>query len=276
MGSRFLKYQENFILEAFALHLEGSDRILSRPSEKEKGLLYDFRELKCICQNVKSSDEQENDKSIGESFIQYYYLCQRRIHSEVEMQCEQFKGEENFYASESTKMTLNDVVKVKKMADNISFMRLFFLKNQQTYIDCRSSSSAASAAAESKLELIDCVMAIYLFEISRITRSGKHLYRKDQFQYQVLHFFNNLRSCKTEDTGQAQPVSAFSQLQKQAKRRNMRPGRIDRIEEESGNESDEDPHKIQLTRANMQLSDVSDSEEDLDELISGMKISCEG
>ena len=88
MGSRFLKYQENFILEAFALHLEGSDRILSRPSEKDKDLLYDFRELKCICQNLKRSDKLDHDKSIGESFIQYYYLCQRRIHSEVEMQCQ--------------------------------------------------------------------------------------------------------------------------------------------------------------------------------------------
>ena len=85
MGSRFLKYQENFILEAFALHLEGSDRILSRPSEKEKGLLYDFRELKCICRQAKPSVEQDHDTSIGESFIQYYYLCQRRIHSEVEV-----------------------------------------------------------------------------------------------------------------------------------------------------------------------------------------------
>ena len=119
-------------------------------------------------------------------------------------------------------------------------------------------------------------MAIYLFEISRITKSGKHLYRKDQFQYQVLHFFNNLRSCKTEDTVQAPPVSAFSQLQKQARRRNMRPGRIDRIEEESGNESDEDPSKTQLAKPDTQLSDASDSDEDLDELISGMKISCEG
>ena len=55
----------------------------------------------------------------------------------------------------------------------------------------------------------------------------------------------------------------------------MRPGHIDRIEEESGNESDEDLAKTELAGANMKLSDVSDSEEDLDELISGMKNSCE-
>ena len=31
-------------------------------------------------------------------------------------------------------MSLSDVVKVKKLADNINFMRLFFLKNNQTYL----------------------------------------------------------------------------------------------------------------------------------------------
>ena len=40
----------------------------------------------------------------------------------------------SFKVSEQTKMTLSDVIKVKKLADNISFMRLFFLKNEQTHI----------------------------------------------------------------------------------------------------------------------------------------------
>ena len=67
-------------------------------------------------------------KSIGEMFIQYYYLCQRAIHNEVEKLVSSFP-EENFRSTETTKMTLTDVVKVKKMADNVSFMRLFFLKS---------------------------------------------------------------------------------------------------------------------------------------------------
>ena len=47
MGSRFLKYQENFILESFAAHLEGSEKILS--AETNSKMIYDFRKLKCSC-----------------------------------------------------------------------------------------------------------------------------------------------------------------------------------------------------------------------------------
>lgn len=73
-------------------------------------------------------------------------------------------------------MTLTDVIKVKKMAENVSFMRLFFLKNQSEHISFRAENQELSG---NKIELIDCVMAIYLFEITRIVRTGKHLYRKD-------------------------------------------------------------------------------------------------
>jgi len=74
-------------------------------------------------------------------------------------------------------MTLTDVVKVKKLADNISFMRLFFLKNQKAYLNLRQSDMNQ----EIKLELIDCVLAIFLFEITRSHRTGRHIYSKDQF-----------------------------------------------------------------------------------------------
>lgn len=94
-------------------------------------------------------------------------------------------------------MTLTDVVKVKKLADNISFMRLFFLKNQRAYLNLRQSDQHQ----DMKLELIDCVLAIYLFEITRSHRTGRHLYSKDQFQYQVLHFFTNLKACQCDDVG---------------------------------------------------------------------------
>jgi CO dehydrogenase nickel-insertion accessory protein CooC1 len=112
----------------------------------------------------------------------------------VERQVSHF-AEESFLATESTKMTLADVVRVKRMADDINFMRLFYLKNPAEHIERRSLEQSNS---DSSLELIDCVMAIYLFEISRAVRTGKHLYRKDQFQYQVLHFLTNLKSCKVD------------------------------------------------------------------------------
>ena len=135
MGSRYLKYQENFILESFAQHLEGNDQVLTKAKKDDKKLLYDFRGLKCTCHDIKPRDQRSDDMSVGESFIQYYYLCQRRIHAEVVMQADQYRHTEDFAAPESTMMSLNDVIKVKKMADNISFFRLFFLKNQKTYID---------------------------------------------------------------------------------------------------------------------------------------------
>ena len=80
-------------------------------------------------------------------------------------------------ATQSTKMTLADVVRVKQMADSISFMRLFFLKNQSDQISFRKGDDTSTYA--SKTELIDCVMAIYMFEITRAVRTGKHMYRKD-------------------------------------------------------------------------------------------------
>jgi hypothetical protein len=149
-------------------------------------------------------------------------------------------------------MSLTDVIKVKKMADNISFFRLFFLKNQRTYIDLRNLTESNISSKENQLDLIDSVLAIYLFEVTRITRSGKHLYRKDQFQYQVLHFFNSLKSCKAKEPLPDPTLSAFSQLHTQELLKNKNRHRIDRIEEES--EASE-----------------QDSDKELDELISGMQ-----
>jgi site-specific recombinase XerD len=53
-------------------------------------------------------------------------------------------------------MTLADVLKVKKLADNVSFLRLYFLKSQH---------------AKQQLEIVDCTMAIWLFELTRAARS---------------------------------------------------------------------------------------------------------
>ena len=63
--------------------------------------------------------------SVGSTFIQSYYLAQRKLHSEAERQ-----GSVNL---ESTKMTLNDVLKVKRLADNINFLRLYFLESPDKF-----------------------------------------------------------------------------------------------------------------------------------------------
>ena len=94
-------------------------------------------------------------------------------------------------------MSLSDVVKVKKLADNINFMRLFFLKNNQTYL------SQKQAAKKIGLDVIDCVLAIFLFELTRAFRSSvdgqNTIYSKDQFVFKILHFFSTLRLSKTLD-----------------------------------------------------------------------------
>jgi hypothetical protein len=53
------------------------------------------------------------------------------------------------------------------------------------------------------MELIDCVLSIYLFELYRLFRSGKTLYCKDQFQFKILYFFSRLKTAKViEDKSQ--------------------------------------------------------------------------
>lgn len=103
MGTRFLKYQENYILEMLAGNLEGSDTFRSALTQikeaktaasldslnmfQQKQSLYEFRELKCQCQSAAgpcSSEESPACLGYAESFLQYYYLCQRQIHFEVE------------------------------------------------------------------------------------------------------------------------------------------------------------------------------------------------
>ena len=74
-------------------------------------------------------------------------------------------------------MSLPDVMRVKRIADNINFMRVFYLKSNKQ--------------VESSLEIIDCIMAIFLFEMTRTTKCGS-LVNKDQLQYKILHFFTSL------------------------------------------------------------------------------------
>ena len=92
-------------------------------------------------------------------------------------------------------ITLADVVKIKKIADNINFMRLYFLKSSDDQInqlklersllkelaDGKGDGASQAYFKHNGLELVDCVLSIFLFEIYRLFRSGKTLYSKDQF-----------------------------------------------------------------------------------------------
>lgn len=103
--------------------------------------------------------------------------------------------QEVFKSSESTKMTLTDMSRLKQLADDMSFMRLFFLKGQPNAFD-GDRSGADGPASGNSLELIDCILGIFLFELTRVVRTGRTLFRRDQFQFQVLHFFSHLKACK--------------------------------------------------------------------------------
>ena len=65
-------------------------------------------------------------------------------------------------------MSLSDVVKVKKLADNINFLRLYFLCNNQSYL----AQKREGEPGKSNLEVIDCVMAIFFYELTRAFRAS--------------------------------------------------------------------------------------------------------
>jgi len=90
-------------------------------------------------------------------------------------------------------MSLNDILKVKRLADNINFMRLYFLESQDKYVRLRNGGS------QSGLDIIDCILSIFLFEVTRATRSDS-IYSKDQLSYKVLHFFQTLKAAKEVET----------------------------------------------------------------------------
>jgi hypothetical protein len=77
-------------------------------------------------------------------------------------------------------MSLRDVVKVKKFADNIHFMRMFYLK---------------SSRDTSKLDVVDCVLAIMMFEMTRAIKN-QTLVSKDKLPYKITHLFSTLKAAK--------------------------------------------------------------------------------
>jgi len=67
-------------------------------------------------------------------------------------------------------MSLTDLLKVKRLANNLNFMRLYFLKSSKTYSSSKESTTT--------LEIIDAILAIFLFEITRATRTSS-IYSRD-------------------------------------------------------------------------------------------------
>jgi len=84
--------------------------------------------------------------------------------------------------------------------------------------------------------VVDCVLAIFLFELTRAFRSSVNgqntIYSKDQFVFKILHFFSTLRLSKPKNEGQDGGASgAANQLMR-------RRGRI--IDEDSAEDDDDD------------------------------------
>ena len=62
---------------------------IRKPATKKEKSLFDFRGLKCYCTDEQQEKrEKDGDDgyvlSTGETFIQYYYLCQRKVHQQYE------------------------------------------------------------------------------------------------------------------------------------------------------------------------------------------------
>ncbi|CDW78228.1 UNKNOWN [Stylonychia lemnae] len=211
LGTDFLRYNDNLILDRLSLNLEQGH------PEFNKEFIFDYRDLKCFCkpinphqggsrQIVNISDLQLSKLSVGELFIQYYYLCQRKQHQENDTNAAFYKDENGNAANEIHWMSLTDVVKVKKIADSINFMRLFYLKSSDDQINqiklergIISSQFSNKSVQNQGIEIIDCVMSIFLYELTRLSRGKQTLYSKDQFQYKILNFFSGLKLCRVID-----------------------------------------------------------------------------
>ena len=212
LGTDYLKFQENLMLDRFAMNLD--QNLISKD---KTAFVFDFKELKCLCKKTHLLKQigtlptliGQKNLSIGEVFIQYYYLCQRKLHEQNETSSS-FYHEEKIPASEANWISLADVVKIKKLADNINFLRLFFLKSSDEQVNQlkiersllmdESSQNARAYFNLNGLEIVDCVLAVFHFELYRLFRSGRGLFSKDQFQFKILYFFSRLKLSKTLDT----------------------------------------------------------------------------
>ena len=95
------------------------------------------------------------------------------------------------------------------------------------------------------LEIVDCVMAIFLFEIYRLFRSGRSLYSKDQYQFKILYFFSRLKQSKVMEDKRQAPAGIY---------------------DENG-----DPEVVRKSASTLH---DSDNEDDLCQLIDQLRVEC--
>ena len=85
--------------------------------------------------------------------------------------------------------------------------------------------------------MVDCVLAIFLFELTRAFRSSVNgqntIYSKDQFVFKILHFFSTLRLSKTKTEEELEGAAVGA-----ARRLMRRRGRV--IDEDSAEDDDEE------------------------------------
>lgn len=86
------------------------------------------------------------------------------------------------------------------------------------------------------LEIIDCVLAIFHFEIYRLFRSGRSLYSKDQFQFKILYFFSRLKLGKVLDADKATGFMPDENGDPELVRRRGGGASLDESQSESDNE----------------------------------------
>ena len=127
---KFLQSQDNYMMEVFIKHMDkGFETAQLTDHATARGrLLFEYRDMKCRCATTASRESADSKLPVGDLLIQYYYLSQRHLHSQAD-QSMAYPRDQKVGISERTKMSLADILKVKKLADNVSFLRLYFLKN---------------------------------------------------------------------------------------------------------------------------------------------------
>lgn len=92
---------------------------------------------------------------------------------------------------------MTDLLRIKKLADNISFMRLFYFKNTKSHSQNQNLNLNEqyfnSEDDIQALEVIDSVMAIFLFEFWRNFRTGRSIDNKNRFSFKVLSTFSKMK-----------------------------------------------------------------------------------
>lgn len=142
---------------------------MGNPAKNDDTLIFNFKELKCTCPNEERKelpDFLSKPLSVGDTFLQYFYLSQRKLVYDEEKK-QQFYGNSEVFYPHYYKMTLYDLIKVRTVADSMHFLRLYFLKTNNI-------NSADVGFAEP--ELLDSVLAIFLFEVTRVHVTGRPIF----------------------------------------------------------------------------------------------------